>query len=52
MGKKRDTAQPHGDVDRRRGEREETTSVGVTRILLGQKIKKIHVVDSATTNGW
>jgi hypothetical protein len=24
--------------------------VGLTRILLGQKIKKIHVVDSTATN--
>jgi hypothetical protein len=28
MGMKRDTARRHGDVDRRRGEREETTTVG------------------------
>jgi hypothetical protein len=26
-------------------------SVGLTRILLAQKIKKIHVVDSVATNG-
>jgi hypothetical protein len=33
-------------------EREETTSVGLTRILLGRKMKKIYAVDSAGTNGW
>jgi hypothetical protein len=33
------------------GEREETIAVGLTRILLGQKIKKTHVVDSIVTNG-
>jgi hypothetical protein len=27
------------------------TLVGLTRILLGQKIKKIHVMDSVSTNG-
>jgi hypothetical protein len=32
------------------GEREETTLVGLTRFLLGQKMKKIHVVDLAATN--
>jgi hypothetical protein len=32
-------------------ESEETTSVGLTRILLGQKMKIIHVVDSVATNG-
>jgi hypothetical protein len=37
---------------RHRGEREETMTVGLTQILLGQKIKKIHTVDSADTNGW
>jgi hypothetical protein len=30
---------------------EETTPVGLTQILLGQKMKKIHAVDSAGTNG-
>jgi hypothetical protein len=44
-----------GDIGRRRGgtgggEREETTPVGLKRILLGQKLKKIYVVDSADTN--
>jgi hypothetical protein len=29
---------------------EETTLVGLTRILLGQKIKKIHAIDSSATN--
>jgi hypothetical protein len=32
------------------GEREETTPVGLTRILLSQKIKKIHTVDLAASN--
>jgi hypothetical protein len=37
---------------RHRGEkREEMMAVGLTQILLGQKIKKIHVIDSAATNG-
>jgi hypothetical protein len=27
------------------------TLVGLTRILLGQKMKKIHVMDSVSTNG-
>jgi hypothetical protein len=31
-------------------EREETTPVGMTRIILGQKMKKTHAVDSAATN--
>jgi hypothetical protein len=35
----------------RGGETEETTPVGMTQILLGQKMKKINVVNSATTNG-
>jgi hypothetical protein len=34
----------------RGGERDETTSVGLTRFLLGQKIKKIHAIDLASTN--
>jgi hypothetical protein len=33
-----------------RGEREEMTPVKLTQILLGQKIKKIHMVDSVATN--
>jgi hypothetical protein len=37
---------------RHRGrEREETTPVGLTRILLGKKIRKIYAVDSVATNG-
>jgi hypothetical protein len=36
----------------RRGKREETTSVGLTQILLDWKMKKIYVVDSTGTNGW
>jgi hypothetical protein len=57
MGRKRDTALRCGDVGRRRGgtvgggEREETTPVGMTRILLCRKMKKTHAVDSAATNG-
>jgi hypothetical protein len=35
----------------RGGEREETINIGLTRILLDRKIKKIHVVNSASTNG-
>jgi hypothetical protein len=31
------------------GEREETTAIGLTRILPGQKIKKIHAVYSVAT---
>jgi hypothetical protein len=38
-----------GEAAPRRG-KEETTPVGLTRILLGQKINKTHVVDSAVTN--
>jgi hypothetical protein len=34
-----------------RGEREETMLVGLMWILLGQKMKKISVVNSTTTNG-
>jgi hypothetical protein len=34
-----------------RWKREETMRVGLTRILLGQKMNKIHAVDSAATNG-
>jgi hypothetical protein len=32
-------------------EKEETIPVKLTQILLGQKIKNIHVIDSAATNG-
>jgi hypothetical protein len=31
--------------------KEEATLIGMMRILLGQKIKKIHAVDSAGRNG-
>jgi hypothetical protein len=31
---------------------EETMPIGLMRILLGQKMKKIHVIDSVTTNRW
>jgi hypothetical protein len=34
----------------REGEREEMMIVGLTRILLGRKIKKNHMVDSAVIN--
>jgi hypothetical protein len=34
-----------------RGEWEETMSIRLTQILLGQKMKKIYAVDSAGTNG-
>jgi hypothetical protein len=34
-----------------RREKEEMMSVGLTRILLDQKIKKIHIVDSIGING-
>jgi hypothetical protein len=33
------------------GERKEAMLVGLMRILLGQKMKKIHAVDSTSTNG-
>jgi hypothetical protein len=29
---------------------EETTLIGLTRILLGRKMKKIHVIDSVAIN--
>jgi hypothetical protein len=48
---KRDTARWRDDVGRRRGEREKTTLLGLTRILLGKKIKKINAIDSTSTNG-
>jgi hypothetical protein len=35
----------------RRGKMEETMLVELTRIVLGKKMKKIHVVDPVTTNG-
>jgi hypothetical protein len=38
---------------RHRGEeRDETTPIKLTWILLDQKIKKIHTINSAPTNGW
>jgi hypothetical protein len=56
MGRKRDTVQRRDDDGRRRhgteeGKREKMTPVGLTRILLGQKIKKIHTIDLVGTNG-
>jgi hypothetical protein len=46
------TAWRHRSEARRnqRGKREETTPVRLTWILLGRKMKKINVVDSADTN--
>jgi hypothetical protein len=38
------------EMRHRGGEREETTLAGLTGILLDQKMKKIHVIDSAGTN--
>jgi hypothetical protein len=35
----------------RGGEREGTTPIGLTRMLLDRKIKKIHMVDSFAING-
>jgi hypothetical protein len=56
MGMKRDMSWRCGGISRvrshRGGEREETTTVGLTRILLGQKMKKIHAVNSVASNGW
>jgi hypothetical protein len=53
MEKKRDTMWQRRSDERwyRGGVREETTLIGLTRILLGQKIKKIHAADSIDTNG-
>jgi hypothetical protein len=53
MESKRDTVRRRRPEERWHwgGEREEMTSVGLTRFLLGRKMKKIHVVDSAATNG-
>jgi hypothetical protein len=56
MRRKRDTVQRRDDDGRRRhdteeGKREKMTPVGLTRILLDQKIKKIHTVDLVGTNG-
>jgi hypothetical protein len=49
-------ARRRGNVSRRRGiteegKREETTPVGLTRILLVRKIKKIHAIDLVAING-
>jgi hypothetical protein len=44
------TTSARGNVAPGKG-KEETTPVGLTRILLGQKMKKIHAVDSVATNG-
>jgi hypothetical protein len=51
MGRKCDTTQRCNNVGQRKGsteegKRDETTPVGQTRILLGQKMKKIRTVDS------
>jgi hypothetical protein len=40
-----------GEAALRGGERGERTSVGLTRILLCQKMEKVYVVNSAGTNG-
>jgi hypothetical protein len=40
-----------GERDTGEGKGDDKASVGLTRILLGQKIKKIDVIDSADTNG-
>jgi hypothetical protein len=50
MGRKRDMMRRRGDMSTGgeaapRREREEIMPVELTRILLGQKIKKIHAVD-------
>jgi hypothetical protein len=53
--RKRDTAQRYQiwseERQHQRGERELTTSVGLTQILVGRKMKKIHAVDLVVTNG-
>jgi hypothetical protein len=41
------TTSAEGEAALRGGEREERMPVGLTRILLCQKMKKIHPVDSA-----
>jgi hypothetical protein len=55
MGRKSYTARRRDDIGRRRddtgeGKRDETTLISLTQILLGRKIKKIHVVDSTSIN--
>jgi hypothetical protein len=57
MGRNSDMARWRDDVDpkerrHRGGEREETTSIGLTQILLSGKMIKIHTVDSAAINIW
>jgi hypothetical protein len=49
MGWKRNTVRKRGDTQDR-VKSDETTSVGLTRILLDQKIKKIHSIDSTVIN--
>jgi hypothetical protein len=39
------------EMEHQGGEREETTPVGLPRILLSQKMNKIHAVDSVGLNG-
>jgi hypothetical protein len=57
MGRKRVTTRQLGDVGWSKGdtgegtERRRLTLVGLPRILLGCKMKEVHTVDSATTNG-
>jgi hypothetical protein len=53
VGRKHDTALQRRPEERQHqgDEREETTLVGLTQILLGQKIKKTYMVDSASING-
>jgi hypothetical protein len=54
MRKKHDTAQRRGDVGRRRGGTEEEKGGDDASWddanLTGQKIKKIHAIDSVATN--
>jgi hypothetical protein len=55
VGRKHNTTWRRENIGRRRGvtgggEMEETMPVGLTRILLDKKIKKIHTVDSTVTN--
>jgi hypothetical protein len=57
MGRRHDMTQRHGlcqPKERRHwgGEREETMPVELMQILLEQKMKKIHAVDSTAINGW
>jgi hypothetical protein len=54
MGRKHDTAWRRRSEERwhQGGEGEKMTLVGLAQILLDQKIKKTHMIDSAATNGW